>query len=134
MTSHAEGQVRGSKLLGMPRPLAGALIGVFLFLLIIAVPKLLPSGSITLILNILSYAFEVWGRLVIALISGLVEIDPPESLANAVAILISMLPTAFLGWLIGSTRKSTQRIGIVLLVVYLLLTVVVGSLLVLMAI
>lgn len=115
------------KLFGMPRPLAGALIGVLIFLLIILPLKYLDYSS--LLLYRLALNLELLGRLTIVLLGTAARIDLPFGVANLLSITISAIPASIAGWQIGSHKESTRRNGIVFLVSYLLFIAVFGALL-----
>lgn len=70
----------------------------------------------------------------IGALSTFAGIDLPENVSNIVSTLISIIPPAILGWLIGSNKKSLRVAGIVLLLIYLCIILGIGSLLTLMAI
>jgi hypothetical protein len=123
-----------TKVLGVPQPLAGALIGALLLLLITLPIKFLPTDSKPLSLMLLSVMFELWGRLPLSALSNLVGVDLPEFLSNIMVLLLSTIPPALLGWMIGSNKQAIKVTGIVLLIIYLIVTVGLGSLLILMAI
>jgi len=127
MSSYAE-PTPGLKILGMPRPLAGALIGILLFLLIMLPLKLWGNNSLFLLF--LQLDMDLLGRIVIAL----TNLDLPEKIAEILSVVISAIPPGILGWLIGSTKRSTRITGMVLAAIYLCILLVVGTLLTLMAI
>jgi len=118
--------------LGLPRPLVGALIGILVFLLIFAALKLLQGNSI--ILFFLALDLEMFGRLIVSALGTFAKIELPENVSNILSILISVIPPGILGWMIGSNRRSMRIAGIISLVIYLLLTLIVGTLLIFMAI
>jgi len=128
------GQEQGyeSKLFGAPRPLAGAIIGVLIFLLILIPLKILQYA--TFMLFFLTFSLELPGRLVISALNTFAKTNPPESIGNILRVTISAIPPGILGWLIGSDKKSTRTAGIVLVVIYLCFLLVVGTFLALKAI
>jgi hypothetical protein len=132
MSENFEGKTPESRFLGLSRPVTGALVGILLFFLVTYSARLVVHRSLALM--IISFAFEIWGRLPLSAMSAFAGIDLPETIAIILVPLISMIPPGVLGWIIGSRRRSTRMTGIVLLVIYLLLTIGPGSLLTLMAI
>jgi len=125
MDSHEETLIDKPKSFGMFRSLMGSVLGVFVFFLFITVPvNLLLDNSLPPGLFVIISLFEIWGRLVVAVL----RIDRPEIPSNIVITLISMIPPAIWGWMIGSSRKPVRITGIVLLLLYLLLTIGLGML------
>lgn len=116
-----------SKIFGLPRPLAGALIGVLIFLLILLPLKFLPYNSSSL--YFIALDMEVLGRMTILALGTIARINMPASLSNLVSITVSAIPAWIAGWQIGSINKSTRMRGIVFLVSYLLFIVAFGALL-----
>jgi hypothetical protein len=131
--SNADDQaINKSKLLGLPRPLAGAVIGVLGYLVILLPLKLLETNFVAL--SFLSLDVELLGRMTVGALSAFADFAMPETLSSIVSVIISAIPPAILGWLIGSYRRSIRITGIILLVIYLLLTLAIGTVLILMAI
>ena len=116
-----------SKIFGLPRPLAGALIGILIFLVILLPLKFWDYSS--LLLYRLALNLELLGRLTIITLGTSAKIDMPTSLSNLVSITVSAIPAWIAGWQIGSINKSTRMRGIVFLVSYLLFIVAFGALL-----
>ncbi|MEW6085809.1 MAG: hypothetical protein AB1607_14550 [Chloroflexota bacterium] len=116
-----------SKLFGLPRPLAGGLIGVLIFLVILLPLKYLDYSSI--LLYRLALNLELPGRLTIVILATSTKIDMPASLSNLVSIAVSAIPAWISGWQIGSRNESTRRKGIVFTVAYLLFIIAFGTLL-----
>lgn len=116
-----------SKLFGLPRPLAGALIGVLIFLIILLPLKYLDYSS--LLLYRLALDLELLGRLTIVMLGTVARINLPSGVGNLLSIVISAIPAWIAGWQIGSHNESTRRKGIVFLVSYLLFIVLFGALL-----
>ncbi len=116
-----------AKSFGLPRPLAGALIGVLIFLIIFLPLKFLDYNS--LLLYKLALNLELFGRLTILALGMSAKIDLPVGMANLVSITISAIPAWIAGWQIGSRNESTRMKGIVFLVGYLLFIFVFGKLL-----
>ena len=119
-------------ILGLPRPLLGALIGILLFLLLVIPLKLLEHRFILLSFVLLD--LELLGRLTISALSAFADIELPETVSRVLSTLLSAIPPAVLGFLIGSTRRSIRVTGIVLLAIYLCIILALGTLLTLMAI
>lgn len=121
-----------TKSFGLPRPLAGALIGSLIFLLILLPLKFLNYEST--LLYLLALNLELLGRMTILTLSMLAKIDMPELVANIASITISTIPAWIAGWQIGSKDKATRRVGFIFLVVYLCFIMVFGMLLTLVGI
>lgn len=132
MSSSLQNQKPVSKLFGLPRPLAGALIGSLIFLLILLPLKFLNYEST--LLYLLALNLELLGRMTILTLSMLAKIDMPEIVANIMSITISTIPAWIAGWQIGSKDKATRRVGFIFLVVYLCFIMVFGMLLTLVGI
>lgn len=116
-----------TKSFGLPRPLAGALIGVLIFLIIFLPLKFLDYSS--LLLYMLALDLELLGRLTIIMLGTAAKIDLPVGTANLVSITISAIPAWMAGWQIGSHNRSTRVKGIVFTVAYLLFIIAFGTLL-----
>ena len=119
---------------GVPRPIMGALIGAVLFLLVTVPRDYLPSNPNSLSLYILSLSFETWGRLPVGALSVFAGIDLPESSSRVIAFILSMIPPILVGWMLGSDKRATKIAGLISMVIYLVITVTLGTLLLLMAI
>ena len=117
LAGHVDPKTATSKLFGLPRPLAGALIGVLIFLIILLPLKFLDYNS--LLLYILALDLELPGRMTVLLLGMFGKIDLPESFWNFVSITISVIPAGIAGWLISSLKKSTRITGIVFSLLYL---------------
>lgn len=116
-----------TELFGLPRSLAGAFIGVLIFLLILLPLKFLDYNSS--LLYTLALDLELLGRITILIIGTSAKIDLSASAANLVSIAVSVIPAWIAGWQIGSLNKSTRRAGIVFSVIYLSFILVFGLLL-----
>jgi hypothetical protein len=132
LTGHADYQKAKSKLFGLPRPLAGALIGVLIFLLILLPLKFLDYNS--MLLYMFALDLELLGRMTVLIIGMTAKIDLPESFLNAVSITISTIPAGIAGGLISSLKKSTKIAGIVFSLMYLCFILALGTLLTLVGI
>ncbi len=115
------------KLFGLPRPLAGAVTGVLVFLVILLPLKYLDYSS--LLLYRLALNLELPGRLTIVMLGTAARIDLPSTVANLVSIAISAIPAWIAGWQIASPNRSKRSQGIVFTIVYLLFIVAFGTLL-----
>ncbi len=111
-----------SKLFGLPRPLAGALIGVLIFLVILLPLKYLDYNS--LLLYMLALDLELLGRMTILMLGTAVKINLPQNLSNFLSVTISAIPAGMLGMLIATSRTR----GVVLAVLYLLTILACGTL------
>ena len=127
LSSPANYQKARLKLFGLPRPLAGTLIGVLIFLLILLPLKFLDYDS--LLLYMLALDLELPGRMTILILGMTAGIDLPESFLNAVSITISSIPAGIAGRLISSLKTSTRMVGIVFSLLYLCFILAFGSLL-----
>jgi hypothetical protein len=116
-----------TKLFGLPRPLAGAFIGVLIFLVILLPLKFLDYNSS--LLYTLALDLELLGRITILILGTSAKIDLSASAANLVSIAVSAIPAWIAGWQIGSLNKPTRRAGIVFSVMYLCFILVFGLLL-----
>ena len=121
-----------SKLFGLPRPLAGTLIGAFIFLLIFLPLKFLDYNSV--LLYMLALDLELLGRITILILGMTAGIDLPKALLTALSITISSIPAGIAGRLISSLKKSTRTAGIVFSLIYLCFILAFGSLLTLLGI
>ena len=118
-----------SKLFGMPRPLAGGLIGAGIYLLVFLPLKFLDYNS--LVLYFLALDLETLGRITTLILGLAAKIDMPQVFSEILSIAISTLPAGISGMLIASTRKATRRSGIVFALIYLLFILVFGTLMIL---
>ena len=121
-----------TNLLGLPRPFAGALIGVLICLLILLPLKFLDYNS--LLLYRFTLDLELLGRMTILILGMVAKIDLPESFLNFVSITISAIPAGIAGWLIGSLNRSTRTAGIIFSLIYLCFILGFGTLLTLVGI
>ena len=128
----AEGSMQRAKLLGLPRSLVGALIGILMFLLILLPLKFLDYNS--LLLYMLALDLELPGRMIILILGMTAGIDLPKSFLNALSITISATPAGIAGVLISSPKKSARNAGIILSFMYLCFILAFGSLLSLLGI
>lgn len=115
------------KVFGLPRPLAGALIGVLIFLIIFLPLKFLDYNSI--FLYKLALNLELLGRLVVLMLGTASRINLPASAINLVSIVVSAIPAGIAGWQIVSLNPSTRMKGFVFLAGYLVFIYVFGALL-----
>ena len=127
LASHAGHHKARLKLLGLPRSLAGTLIGILIFLLILLPLKFLEYDS--LLLYMLALDLELLGRMTILILGMTAGFDLPEDFLNALSITISAIPAGIAGWLISSLKKSTRTTGIVFSLLYLCFILAFGSLL-----
>ena len=132
LASRADHQKANSTLFGLPRPLAGALIGVLILLFILLPLKFLDYNS--LLLYRLALDLELLGRMTVLLLGMFGKIDLPESFWNILSITVSAIPAGIAGWLISSLKKSTRTAGIVFSLMYLCFILAFGSLLTLLGI
>lgn len=132
LVSQANYQKITSTLFGLPRTLAGASIGVLIFLLILLPLKFLDYNS--LLLYMLALNLELPGRMTILILGMTAGVDLPKSFLNILSITISVIPAGMAGWLIGSHKKSTRIAGIVFTLMYLCFILAFGSLLTLLGI
>jgi len=105
------------KLFGMRRPLTGALIGTFLFLLAEAIlwsAKLITASLILLSPGILTAWITIPGT-----IAWSTSIEA-RILTYSILFGISAIPPAILGSLVFSKEKVTRSKGIVLSIIYLI--------------
>ena len=116
---------------GLPRPLAGALIGIAGFLLATLPLKILFRNSLAV--YFILFDLELPGRLTISALSSYANIDLPQLATGIATTGISLIPPGILGWLLGSGRRSTHTIGTVLGAIYLCGILAIGSVLILMA-
>lgn len=127
LASHVDDKTATSKLLGLPRPLAGALIGVLILLIILVPLKYLDYSS--LLLYTLALDLELPGRMTVLLLGMFGKVDLPESFWNALSITMSAIPAGIAGWLISSIKKSTRTAGVVFSLLYLCFILAFGMLL-----
>ena len=132
LATQAGHQKTESKLLGLPRPLAGALISILVFLLILLPLKFLDYNS--LLLYMLALDLELLGRMTVLLLGMFGKIDLPERFWNILSIAISAIPAGIAGRLISSLKRSTRMAGIVFSLLYLCFILAFGSLLTLLGI
>lgn len=115
------------QLFRLPRPLAGALIGALIFLVIFLPLKFLDYSSI--FLYKLALNLELIGRLSILMLGTASKIDLPAGAVDLVSIAVSAIPAGIAGWQIGSHNRSRRIMGIVFLAGYLLFIFIFGALL-----
>ncbi len=115
-----------TKILGLPRPLAGALIGILIYLAILLPLKFLDYNS--LVLYFLALNLELLGRITILIIGLTAKMDMPRNLSNLISVTVSTLPAGILGSLIGSSGKPTRRRGIIFAAFYLVFILACGTL------
>ena len=127
LASHVDDKTATSKLPGLPRPLAGTLIGVLILLIILVPLKYLDYSS--LLLYTLALDLELPGRMTVLLLGMFGKVDLPESFWNALSITMSAIPAGIAGWLISSIKKSTRTAGVVFSLLYLCFILAFGMLL-----
>lgn len=115
------------KIFSLSRPLAGALIGILIFLLILLPLKFLDYNSI--FLYKLALNLELFGRLTVLMLGTASRINLPAGAIKLVSIAVSAIPAGIAGWQIGSRNPSTRMKGIVFLIGYLLFIFAFGALL-----
>jgi hypothetical protein len=111
-----------NKLFGIPRPLAGALFGVLIFLAILLPLKYLDYNS--LILYFFALNLELPGRMSILILGMAAKIDMPQNLSNLLSVTISAIPAGMLGMLAASSRTR----GAIFAVLYLVIILACGTL------
>jgi len=116
-----------SKLFGLPRPLAGALIGFLLFLFVSA---LAWNANVVILQAILLLGGQVFYFVIRDLA------NMPTNMTNVahrvlyyfIVFGVSSIPYAILGSLIFSKKSTSKSNGIFLLVIYFLLSICIGTL------
>ncbi len=115
-----------NKIFGIPRPLAGGLIGILIFLLILLPLKYLDYNSTAL------YSFtqnlQALGRITILVIGLVAKSNLPRGFASLLSIAVSTLPAGIFGMQIASSSKSTRRNGLIYAAVYLVFIMACGTL------
>ncbi len=116
-----------SKLLGIPRPFAGAFVG-FLLLQFITLPVEISSVYAYLPINLIliAFGFEFPGRMAVSIFNGAVGFALSPMVGIITIKIISSIPSAFLGWMIASYQNSTRIVGIILLVIYIFISALLG--------
>jgi len=109
------------------RPFVGALIGIFIFLVILLPLKFLDYNS-TLLYR-LALNLELFGRLTVLALGMSAKVDLPASALKLVSIVVSAIPAGIAGWHVGSNNPSTRMKGIVFLAGYLVFIYAFGALL-----
>ena len=100
------------KFFGVLRPLAGALIGIAVFLLLLLLMQVTESILLAVALLWLGILAEMS--------------DIPSGMVNI--YIISSLPLAIIGSLVTSNENVTRVIGIILLVIYSAISIFAGML------
>jgi len=108
-------------------PLVGALIGIFIFLVVFLPLKFLDYSSI--FLYKLALNLEIFGRLTVLMLGTASRINLPAVAIKLVSIAVSAIPAGIAGWLIGSRNPSTRKAGFAFLVGYLIFIFAFGALL-----
>lgn len=108
-------------------PLVGALIGIFIFLVVFLPLKFLDYSSI--FLYKLALNLEIFGRLTVLMLGTASRINLPAGAIKLVSIAVSAIPAGIAGWLIGSRNPSTRKAGFAFLVGYLIFIFAFGALL-----
>ncbi|MCC6298434.1 MAG: hypothetical protein IT314_03995 [Anaerolineales bacterium] len=115
-----------NKLFGIPRPLAGALIGIAVFLLILLPLKALDYNSTAL--YFVEQNLELLGRIAILILGMTFKVDMSRSITDLISLTISAIPPAMLGMLFASAKNSTRTQGIIYTVLYLVFLLACGGL------
>jgi uncharacterized membrane protein YoaK (UPF0700 family) len=111
------------KLLGLPRPTAGVLIGIGLFLLLVII-FWITKFTVGFIILISPGLFT---RFMMSPWFEIINIPLVQNIAPISTILvISTLPPAVLGLLLASKDKAERKSGIILLVLYLIILMILG--------
>jgi hypothetical protein len=119
--SNAKAAIR-PMLMGLPRPIAGALIGIFSFLIIVGIfwsTKLITAFLILLSPGILT----AW--IILPTIAWSTSITA-KIINYSVLFGISAIPPGILGSLIISKENATRLKGILLSMIYLIVLLVMG--------
>jgi len=112
INQESNGSTSASMLFGLPRPIAGALAGVLFFLFLVLIFSIWDTKA-----GLLQAALLAPGFLAMMFF----HMDAPIGF-----LLISSFPPALIGSLIVSTKKTIRIRGIILLVVYLIVSVPLG--------
>ena len=115
------------------RPISGAAIGIFLFLLITLPAKFISINSAPVGLLMITICLESWGRLIVSKVSILTSTNIPVIAFYIATSFISILPVAIIGFMIGSNKKSTNIKGIISLIIYFCMTLLGGLLVIYLA-
>jgi hypothetical protein len=115
-----------AKLFGLPRPIAGALIGILLFILIFLVSS--GIGDMVFARTLLGPGDWTYTKLESVMVRLPISASAYGFLAYAIIYVASSIPFAVLGSLILSKKKTTRTIGFVLFVIYCTLSLI-GALL-----
>ena len=124
---YGEGKEDESAFWRIQRPFVGALIGIFLFLVILLPLKFLDYNS-TLLYK-LALNLELFGRLTILALGTASRINLPASAINLVSIVVSSIPAGIAGWHIVSLNPSTRMKGFIFLAGYVVFIYAFGALL-----
>ncbi len=109
------------------RPLVGALIGIFIFLVVFLPLKFLDYSSI--FLYKLALNLELFGRLTVLMLGTASRINLPAGAITLVSIAVSAIPAGIAGWQIGSRNPSTRMKGFIFLAGYVVFIYAFGALL-----
>jgi hypothetical protein len=114
------------KLFGLPRPIAGALIGIVLFILI----YLISNAAGFIILSAALLAPGIWANLMFESAMDRLPISASayDFLSYAMAYIAAFIPPAILGSLFVSKKKEMRIIGIGLFIMYFLFSLFVALL------
>ena len=119
-----------NSLLGIPRPIAGAIIGFTIFMLVTSPYFLLylfPNSSVLLILSFFDAVLLAPGLLALFIFgSFLGSLGFENSLFFVFVFGASSVPSIIIGYLIGSHERNWRQTGIIFLVLYVL-SLVFGS-------
>src|SRR5688572_22900949 len=111
------------KLMGLPRPIAGALIGIFIFLLITAIFRL--TNLFTAFIILISPGILTGWIIIPGTIAWSTSVIT-ELINYSVLLGISSIPPGIFGSLIVSDEKKIRSEGMILLIIYLVFLLVIG--------
>jgi hypothetical protein len=130
MENNIEGQTHASKFLGLPRPLEGAFIGILLTLLIILPFEFLPSSTNLphglVVLGIIGFGFGFLGRMTVVMFNVFAGFAMSPVAGIITITVISSIPPAILGWMIASYKKTMRIVGIMVLLIYIIISAYLG--------
>lgn len=108
---------------GLPQPLIGAMIGIFVFLILLLIMRLTESRLLMAALLSAGYLVLMVTMFSTDLVSNM------SSLGYKIFLFsISSIPFAILGSLIASKEKAIKTTGVKLLVIYFVVSIVAGLL------
>ena len=112
-----------AKLFGLPRPLAGALIGILIFLLIAVIFRL--TNLFTIFIILISPGILTGWMMIPSEITWITSLTT-KLINYSVLFGISSVPPGIFGSLIASNEKKIRSKGIILLLIYLIFLLVIG--------